>query len=371
MKRPGQSELVQIDLEALREGASDRPTIGVIAAHSLEILAFRPPPGMADPPKYDPVPEKEFQSKVDVIVSGGPPGQAQTPLANALEYDQLLTRYRESPLTFHIERRTIENEETTRKVLDSRDLTFPPNYFVDFGLRLTMEPISAVRKDSPAESAGFRKGDRIKKFDGQDDFDPMLLPELCFRKAKKPVTFEVERPTASGIHNTITLTVTPDEVAPYRTPERLVQERESEPVDVPGLGFCYPVTPSIVAVRSDSPAAHAGLKPGDVISSLTLKTVDPGDKPGDKPKTDSVTFKFKDGTTSWFSAFIRLQARKYQDVELVVNNASTPVKIMPERDVRLALHRIAVSSSMVCAVRFRARALPRPLRAATTARFRP
>jgi regulator of sigma E protease len=126
--------------------------------------------------------------------------------------------------------------------------------------------------------------------------------------------------------------VTPEDRTPYRFPERLVQERENEPVDVPGLGLCFLLHPSIVSVRSDSPAARAGLKPGDVISSLTLKTVEPAAKPGGKPKTDSMTFNFKDRSASWFSAFIRLQAREYQEVELVVNSASTPVKIVPERD---------------------------------------
>ena len=46
---------------------------------------------------------------------------------------------------------------------------------------------------------------------GTDDFDPMQLPEMCYRKAGKPMTFEVERPTPAGIHNTVTLTVTPDD----------------------------------------------------------------------------------------------------------------------------------------------------------------
>ena len=107
---------------------------------------------------------------------------------------------------------------------------------------------------------------------------------------------------------------------------------------MPGLGFCFPVHPSIVAVKSDSPAARAGLKPGDVISSLTLKTDEPALETG-RETQDAIryTFTFKDRTASWFSAFIRLQSRQYQEVELVVNNASTPVKIMPEARSVVAL----------------------------------
>ena len=68
---------------------------------------------------------------------------------------------------------------------------------------MEIEPISGIRKDSPAETAGFRKGDRIVKVNGQDDFDPMRLPGLCFASAGKPMTFEVERrrrrrPTQDG-----------------------------------------------------------------------------------------------------------------------------------------------------------------------------
>ena len=48
-----------------------------------------------------------------------------------------------------------------------------------------------------------------------------------------------------------------------------------EPVDVAGLGLCYPVRPHVVAVRPDSPAAKAGLKPGDVINALVMPPTKP------------------------------------------------------------------------------------------------
>ena len=201
-----------------------------------------------------------------------------------------------------------------------------------------------MRKDSPAEIAGFRKGDKITKIDGQPAGEPMRLAGRCYENAGKPTTFEVERPTAGGKPATIRLTVTPDETAPYR---REVQA--NEPVDVPSLGICYPIDPKIVEVVPDSPAAKAGLKPGDVISTLTLKVAEPPSrggilarilawfgftdkKDGGKPKTVDFEYKFSDKSASWWGAFIRVQDRQYHDISLTVNNASKGVSVMPRVD---------------------------------------
>ncbi len=330
VKRPGQDALIDLDLQASRDESADRPTIGVSASHNLDIANFTAPAGMAEPPGYNGVKAKERELKADVITAAAPSGEPPRPLAspNEIELDRLLAKYRDRPLTFHIERRAIENSEATGPVLESQDLTLPPNHFVDFGARLTMEPISGIRKDSPAAKAGFQKGDRIKKIDGKDDIDPVRLPGDCYKKAGTAMTFEIERPTASGIHNTLTLSVTPDDTPPYR---RFVQENEA--VDVPGLGLCYPIHPAIAAVAPGSPAARAGLKPGDVISSMKLTAVEPKDEKGKQRKPESITFTFKDRSSSWFGAFIRLQDRPFQNVELVVNNGSKPVTIMPEKDL--------------------------------------
>jgi regulator of sigma E protease len=323
VKRPGKSDLIEVDLEASSGETSDRPTIGVVASHSMEIAGFRAPGGMANPPAYEEIAEKDFQRMADVVVSAGPEGEAPEPVAGPIEYERLTSKYRSSPLTLHVERTQLKEDGEHGAVLSARDLTLPPAHFVEFGFKLSIEPISGVRKDSPAESAGFRKGDLIKKVDGLSEFDPLQLPGICYDKAGTPMTFEVERPIGAGERSTLSLTVTPDDSAPYR---KYVQE--SEPVDVPGLGFCFPIDPKIVEVRPDSPAAKAGLKPGDVISALKLKAVEPK-KDGEKARSAEVEFNFKDRTASWWGAFIRLQDRQYQDVGLTVNNASKPVSIMP------------------------------------------
>ena len=129
---------------------------------------------------------------------------------------------------------------------------------------MEIEPISGIRKDSPAEAAGFRKGDRIVKVNGQGDFDPIRLPGLCFASAGKPMTFEVERDGGAGKRHTETLTVTPDDTPP-RT--KLAFSRANRSTSR-ASGCAIPVRTHVVAVRPDSPAAKAGLKPGDVINAL-------------------------------------------------------------------------------------------------------
>src|SRR5208337_3099595 len=118
-------------------------------------------------------------------------------------------------------------------------------------------------KDSPADRAGFRKGDQIVKVEG-DDIDPVRLPSICYEHAGKPMTFEVER-MADGSKTSHTLTVTPDDTPPWTD-----MPAASDALDVPGLGLCYAIRPHIAAVAPGSPAARAGLKAGDVISAVTI-----------------------------------------------------------------------------------------------------
>ncbi len=108
----------------------------------------------------------------------------------------------------------------------------------------------------------------------------------------------------------------------------------STEVDVPGLGLCYPVSPRVVAVESDSPAAKAGLKPGDVINGMTLKRSKSAKPAGAKVSgaEKPVTLKFDDGSATWAYAFGYIQFWRDLDIELVVNKSSQPTAIHPAAD---------------------------------------
>ena len=84
------------------------------------------------------------------------------------------------------------------------------------------------------------------------------------------MTFEVERELGQR---------RAQDADPDRDPRRHTPgpslSSSKEPVDVAGLGLCYPIRTHVVAVRPDSPAAKAGLKPGDVINAMLIPPVKP------------------------------------------------------------------------------------------------
>jgi regulator of sigma E protease len=253
-------------------------------------------------------------------------------VASAREYELMLAANRDRPIKHVIERRSASAGEDG-PVQERLVLTAPRAWFVDFGMRLKIEPITAVQPGSPAEAAGFRPGDRIVKVRangevGADgEFDPMRLPSLCHEHAGRPMTFEVERVDDGGRKAHI-LTAVPDASPPVNANDPATD------VDVPGLGLCYPVSAHIVAVRPDSPAARAKLGPGDVITSMVLKRSKSAKSPdGKSTRSDKpVTLKFDDGTDTWAYAFGLVQIVREFDIELVVNKASQPTAIQPEVD---------------------------------------
>jgi regulator of sigma E protease len=331
VRRHGHDGTIGLDIQPRREAGSDRPTIGVRNSNSLMVGLFTPPAGMADPPTFPAASTATVDETrpVDLLVAVGPPGEEPTTLEAPIQYDRLLARYIDKPLV-HVFERHEGPIDSPGKVLERFEVTLPPSKFVDFGFRLGMEPINGIQKGSPADRAGFRVGDRIVKVNGSEDFDPMRLPTLCGDSAGKPMRFVVERPSADGSHTDHEIEVTPDDSPAWTEPAG-----PTESLEIPGLGLCYPVAAHITAVKPDSPAARAGLKPGDVINSITFtptktpETTDPKDASKQAPPPRPATIKLDDNTQSWVRAFWMLQMTREETVSVVVNGASTPKELAP------------------------------------------
>jgi regulator of sigma E protease len=331
VRRPGQDRPIVMNIEPKREPGADKPTIGLLQAASLT-LGLAPeslPAGSSSAARS----AAAALRAGDRLVALGPEGTTPEPVADAEAYNSRLARWAGQPLTFVFERPpdAAAGGEAPRAEPPGRagriEATLPPNPFVDFGVRLTMEPIASIQKGSPADRAGFRKGDRILKVNGQDDFDPMRLPTLCFENAGQEMTFEVQRREPGQEESrTVTITVTPDPSPAWTGPIL-----RSEPLNVPGLGLAYHVTPHIEAVAPGSPAEKAGLKKGDTINALSF--LPPADAPAkSKARGQLETFEFKEDVPDWPAAFFDLQLRPRQAVQLTVNHSNKPVTITPEPD---------------------------------------
>ncbi len=193
-----------------------------------------------------------------------------------------------------LEMKRANSDETARVEL-------PPAYRKDTGLRMKIGAIVALRTGSSAALAGIKP----QKLDGEKELEPgdkiveVSVPEAggkrtVFTTDPAKVTGEVElldplrlpfelnrwADRTADADRVVTLTVQTAAGPPaehklkwddgYR--EATVEiNKPGTPVSLGGLGLAYRVTTTVNAVAPNSPAAAAGLQPGDVIQSVRYK----------------------------------------------------------------------------------------------------
>lgn len=313
LERPGQPQLVMVTVEPLRAAGAQKPSIGIAPIPGLELVpshALVPPPGL----EHEPSVHGQIKEG-DRLAGIAPAGQAPQPVGDMIELRKILAKHRQETLDFLFQR------ASERAGKEAVTITVPPHHFVDFGFRLNIEPISAIQQGSIAERAGFRVGDQIVAVDGNDHFDPMRLPSDCYDHAGRPMVFDVVRPGHNASER-VKLTATPDATPPWSEPLT-----SREPLEIPGLGFSYPVGTRIVDVKEGSPAARADLKAGDTIGSVKLTF------PGvDGAKSTEEEFSFDNRKYAWPFVF-----------GLIQDPASEQLPVGPERTAKFQVGRLGTN----------------------------
>lgn len=215
------------------------PTVGVTSPFSLTLPADLKEglPGAAGRA----LPQLEARDTIGAI--DGRPVRTYAELVA-----ELLQRV-DKPVRLTVTRPVRSGSEVT-----SLDVEIPPQPMRTTGLVMTALPIKAVQDDSPAAVAGIKAGDRIVAIDGTPVGDPLALDEQLRRRAGDTVKLTLARVGGE---------TTEVEIVPR--PVTWIEESRwpTSPVAVSSIGAAIGVDALVAAVAADSPAARAGMAPGD------------------------------------------------------------------------------------------------------------
>jgi len=223
------------------------PTIGVTSPFSLTLPAsfgkgLGGAAGRADPPLQ---PGDTIRSIDGIDV------ESYAQLFAALAADPAAT------VTLAVDR-TEPGRDGPRRV----EIALPPQRRLVTGLVMNGGEVEAIQDGSPAELAGIEPGDEIRLIDGEPAGDPLTIDDRLAPSAGKPVTLTLGRAGRADRE----VTVTP----------RAVSWRDDEttglgcPVSIASLGLALRVPALVAEVAAGSPAAAAGIAPGERITRATL-----------------------------------------------------------------------------------------------------
>lgn len=149
-------------------------------------------------------------------------------------------------------------------------VALPPQPLLETGAIMKMGPIMAVQTGSPAAAAGFQIGDILQTIDGKPIDDPMRIDDALIERIGQRTVIGVQRGD-----QTTNLPVTPRAMTMLGNQTHITRRPDS-PISAETLGVAYRVLDQISAITPDSPAAKAGLEPGDEILSVDFLRAENG-----------------------------------------------------------------------------------------------
>jgi len=195
----------------------------------------------------------------------------ELPIHSYRDVDAALARYVNQPIEVTVERKPPkpaqgdppENGADRQIAPQKAVVKVEPTIQRDFGLIMPLGAIAAVQKDSPADKAGLKIGDRIVSLDGQNVGNPLTLETRLQKLAGGQVQVEVERKVEGAV------TMVPMAITP-RVPEFTDVLYDFSPLPISSLGVTSEVSPTVASVQPNSPAAAADVRPGDELISVKV-----------------------------------------------------------------------------------------------------
>jgi regulator of sigma E protease len=318
-----------LSIEPLRQEGALYPQVGILPPDKLMLLNIRR--GSIPPYRVgSPASEADFQPGDRIVAMTDPANPTQvTPIIpdwNGLpgeyfDYHRRLIALAGKPITFRVVRKANGSEQS---------LTVAPAYRQSVGLRMRMGAVAALRHDSPAEQVGVQAarpdakvpGDRIVEVavpepDGSwtryvadkatragaketvRPLDPLRLPWQLRDWANRQATNRLVKVKVlrQGEHTDqpTTLEMTWDDSYRQQLPR---VNSPSTPIPLDGLGLAYHVESVVDDVVPNSPAAAAGIQPGDRIVQVRFKAIDyeGKEKTGDWEEVQTHQWAYVDAT---------------------------------------------------------------------------
>lgn len=230
-------------------------------------------------------------------------------VATYFELMRGFSRYRSEPVTL-----AIDGPEGTPK-----QVTIDPVPFRETGIRLDVGPVVDVQEGSIAAAEGIKVGDRLAKVDGVAigvELDPLKLPDYFSDKAGQAVTLRVVRKSDTGENVEQDISITPGDRMAWETPPAMPEA----PVTIPSIGLAFNVVAYVAAVEEGSPAAAAGISPGDRLMKATLTPSEEFRKRVPLAKVESMEINEKN---TWATVFWTLQDQPAMSLNVAYKDKET------------------------------------------------
>ncbi len=235
------------------------PTIGVGAVDTTTLDSDTPvipylPAGHAEP---------AFEANDRIVGIGGE--QFSTEVRNekgdipAYTLRQALAAHSDQPLTFQVERET--ESAGSKSSPHIVDITVQPTARREVGLQMKIGAVEAIRNDSPAARAGVQIGDVLVAINDQPIGDPLVLPQRIKPWIGQSIPLTVRR-KVEGKTTEVQLEIAPEDR--FQLHERLPV---GHLVALEPMGVAFAVENTVANVAPGSPAAKAGLRGGDVLTT--------------------------------------------------------------------------------------------------------